>query len=437
MSEFGGPRGHEAPQRIVHEIIPLDEGPIDLYLADQKLQVIDPRRDMESSERRGAVRYIHASTDCLVIDRDQYDIDAQKGYKGLRTGERITLGRAHHLGRFSFNKHVSLRHVSLYRHGDNLEITDLDSTNGTYVARPLDATETPTLSEATPAPGEAAPTPEQTGLEMAAGSVAEFRRPGKNEDRYFTDLANRSMGVFDGIGSHAGSAEAAELAANSVRQSLEVIDPALPRPLAELALREALENAHLLIAEINQAARAQNPTVKDIGTTAIVAKILETESAEPYALIGGAGDSRAYLIRDGRIEYVTLDHVFTGLPTEKRRSLQETLSQVIDLSKLKHEDYVMFKNRHIIDSSLGPLDQGTPTVSVSVLGLQAGDRLLLTSDGIPDNLTDGEIEAAVRTSDEAQAVVDELIEAATARSLNQSHPRHKPDDMTAALLAVN
>lgn len=420
MSEFGGPSGHEAPQRITHETVSLGDGPIDLYLAGQKLQIVNPLRDMEGSARRAAGGYIHPSRDCLVVDRNQYDIAARKGYKGLRVGERIVLGRSHHLGRFEFSPHVSLRHVSLYRNGDDIEITDLDSTNGTYIARPRPDT---------------ALSPDDT-LTMAGRSVGNFRHPDNNEDRYFIDANHRSIGVFDGMGDHAGSATAAEVAATAVQRSLAEIPAASPKSLAELAVREALENAHLAIAELNQEARKEGNYKKDIGTTAIVAKILETESGLPYPVIGGAGDSRAYLIRDGRIEHVTLDHAFTALPVEKRRSLQETLSQVIDLSKLTHEEYVMFQRRNIIDSALGPIDQGVPTISITDMPLLYGDKLLLTTDGIPDNLTDSEIEGAARISDEPQAVVDELIEAATARSINQSHPRRKPDDMTAVLLAV-
>lgn len=433
MSEHrGGAEGAESLRRIDHETVRLSEGPISLYLADHELRIVDPARDMDAPSIRGFARRINSRTDCLVIDPADYDVDTQIGYKGIGDGERITLGRRHDMGRFNFHTHVSARHVRLFRSGDTLEITDLGSTNGTYLRNgapepagrvTLAEAETPTLPLEDDGPGAS------SGVYTVAGRTAGnlLGRKG-NQDRFFMDAISHSLGVFDGMGNpkHAGSEDAAATAADSVERSLKVLPTAMTRAMAEIALREALETAHQDIARLKR---------PEIGTTAVAAKAFETMSGIPYVMTAGAGDSRAYLIRDGRIAAVTLDHIFPTGTEEGNRRMQEVLSQVTDLSLLSPKEYQHFKKRHLITSCLG---QGpNPAISLTYFGLEPGDRVILTSDGVTDNLTDREIEDIVGTGRAAQGVVDDLIHTAQERSMDLDHSRSKRDDMTVAVLAYD
>ncbi|HXE10039.1 MAG TPA: hypothetical protein VN554_01290, partial [Verrucomicrobiae bacterium] len=128
-----------------------------------------------------------------------------------------------------------------------------------------------------------------------------------------------------------------------------------------------------------------------------------------------------------------LDHVFVGLPASRRRDIQETLAQAVDLSKLSPEDRAMFDQRQTINSWLGGDGRHRPSVSITDFALEPGDRVLMTSDGIHDNLTSAEIEEAIEGAATDVAVHDLIIEARD-RSRDLGHDRSKPDDMTAVML---
>lgn len=431
MSELGNP-GKEFRQPVTEETVSLQDGPVTLYLARTMLQIVEVGRDLDVT----ADRRLSAGIDCLIIDPTTYDIHRETGFKALRDGREVTLGRGHQHGRFDFDRYVSTAHVTLTREGDEVTIRDLESKNGTFLVKNPGAPEkpgtTPTLQDTEPTLAVPVATPVEAAergpalYTFAGESVpAGYRLRGEpNEDAFFIDKANRTIGVFDGVGSHEGSDAASQIAAESVRASMEKIPLVTPRGLAELAIREALEDAHDAILAYG---------VPEIGTTGIVGKIFETPTGEPYALIGSAGDSRAYLIRNGRIEHVTLDHVFVGLPTPQRRDIQETLAQAIDLSQLSREDRAHFNQRHTINSWLGGDRRQRPTISIVDFALEPGDQLLLTSDGIHDNLTGAEIEEAIDGAATDVAVHD-LITDARKRSRDHAHDRAKPDDMTAVMV---
>lgn len=432
-------RSPEALQQIQSEIVSLAEGPIDLKLGSgsqaQHLQIVDPMRDLGPRSSR----LVNVEIGCFVIDPAIFGPRA--GYKALRDGESITLGRAGNYDshRFHFSDTVSRTHVRLFRDEDEIYITDLDSTNGTYLIKKEgdDTTQSDaeTVADATP-PIEVPVGERPNSYRMAGKSVPRYESK-VNEDTFFIDDEHRMVAVFDGMGGHAGSEEASALAAESVQQYLRQIPASTARGLAEQAIREALEGAHQIINERNAELEREASLAGNIGTTAIVAKIFETESGTPYAMVGSAGDSRAYLFRRGQIEHVTLDHAFLGLSTGERRNIQDTLSQAIDLSQLSEREYAMFYRRAVIDSCLGAGENNTtPTISLTTFELQAGDQLLLTSDGVHDNLTNAEIEETVTSGgDNPEAIVNALIHAAKERSRDESHLRHKEDDTTAVVLS--
>lgn len=105
----------------------------------------------------------------------------------------------------------------------------------------------------------------------------------------------------------------------------------------------------------------------------------------------------------------------------------ETLEQVQEMNL---HDYI-YRHRHWITQMVGGREMEPVT---GTLALQTGDRVLLTSDGIHDNLTRTEIEEILKskTKDPARAIV----EAARTRSLDNEHLRAKPDDMSAVVLDV-
>ncbi len=93
----------------------------------------------------------------------------------------------------------------------------------------------------------------------------------------------------------------------------------------------------------------------------------------------------------------------------------------------------MFDERHMVSNSLGG-SQYNPVVFTRPL--ESSDVILITSDGIHDNLTATEIIEILKANQDPSAVSSALIQSAQARSRDEHHVRAKPDDMTALVVAI-
>lgn len=281
------------------------------------------------------------------------------------------------------------------------------------------------------------PEQRERGLNFAAQSEASELHPDRNEDAMLAVPEHGLFGVFDGMSTPRGGEVAAELARDTVRDVLREIPNDAPNEIAKDGVREALLDANRVIQEY-----ALEHRLGDIGTTATAGKILEYPDGTKVALIANVGDSRAYLLRgDGALECLTLDD---GLSKESAASreqaweLQRKFSNVVDHRELSPGELQQFMHRHILTQAVG--HESSP--SLYSIEVQPGDKLLLCSDGIHDNLTDSEIEKIVSTQD-PETSVHELTAAAIARSHEKDvmtgereHLRAKVDDMTAIIVEI-
>jgi len=172
--------------------------------------------------------------------------------------------------------------------------------------------------------------------------------------------------VADGMGAHAVGELASKLAADSIPHIYS--KHAHEGPVA--ALRKAFIETNLNIHTRGQ----QNREFEGMGTTA-TALLLRPEGA----WIGHVGDSRAYRVRNGKIEQLSFDH-----------------SLVWELARRQRKDPGELQGipSNVIVRSLGP----EPLVQVDVEGphpVQAGDYFVLCSDGLSGPVSDREIGAVV------------------------------------------
>jgi protein phosphatase len=172
--------------------------------------------------------------------------------------------------------------------------------------------------------------------------------------------------VADGMGAHAVGELASKLAADSIPHIYS--KHSREGPVA--ALRKAFIETNLSIHTRGQ----QNREFEGMGTTA-TAVLLRPEGA----WIGHVGDSRAYRVRDGRIEQLSFDH-----------------SLVWELARRQRKDPAELQGipSNVIVRSLGP----EPLVQVDVEGphpVQPGDYFVLCSDGLSGPVSDREIGAIV------------------------------------------
>jgi len=146
-----------------------------------------------------------------------------------------------------------------------------------------------------------------------------------------------------------------------------------------------VEYVRRIQAALQEKARS-NPKLAGMGTTWTCFYVVGSD-----AVLGHAGDSRAYLYRQGTLRQLTRDHTFA--------------QELIELG-MAAKDTTKFK--HILTNSLGGKnDEVHP--EIDHIALLDGDRVLLCTDGLTDMATDGEIAAMLQAHADPQAAVDALI----------------------------
>ncbi|HEY3413206.1 MAG TPA: Stp1/IreP family PP2C-type Ser/Thr phosphatase [Armatimonadota bacterium] len=213
-------------------------------------------------------------------------------------------------------------------------------------------------------------------------------------------LANRGRlyAVADGMGGHAAGQIASEMALKALAQAyFGGVNGSV-----EDAVARAFSQANAVIYDTARAI----PSRSGMGCTLATVAIVDSD-----AVVAWAGDSRAYLIRDGIATQMTRDH-----------SLVE---EHVQLGILTREEAAHHPRRNIITRSLGP----EPAVQPDVVRypLLPGDTLLLCSDGLTGVVADPEI-AALAVASPPSLACGELIGVANSRG--------GPDNVTVAILRV-
>jgi PPM family protein phosphatase len=165
--------------------------------------------------------------------------------------------------------------------------------------------------------------------------------------------------VADGIGGF----EAGEVASSIAVRVLKDLEPGAP---FEAAIQEA--NRQIL------AVGRGDEKLSGMGTTLVAARFGGTQE-RPVAEIAHVGDSRAYLLRSGTLRPLTEDH---SLVAELVRSGDLTRDQAAE-----------HPQKNLITRALGAEEE--VDVDTAVLPVEAGDRILLCSDGLSDMVPEGQI----------------------------------------------
>lgn len=218
-----------------------------------------------------------------------------------------------------------------------------------------------------------------------------------NEDSF---LINASLGLYlvaDGMGGHAGGEVASRLTVEVVERELAKLHETAPEifrgEAPNGALRSALERA------VKEASRevfersAADPLLHGMGTT-LSGILLHGGSA----WIAHVGDSRVYLLRDGRITLLTEDH---SLVQEQMKA------GILTPEEARHSHL-----RNIITRSVG-FEASVP-VDIREEPIQEGDLFLLCSDGLSNLVEDDEI-LEFAESQPPELLPSTLIELANAR----------------------
>jgi serine/threonine protein phosphatase PrpC len=195
--------------------------------------------------------------------------------------------------------------------------------------------------------------------------------------------AGSLFAVADGMGGHAGGEVASRTAIDTLARTFQPPDEGLPP--AELLI-DAVEEANRAVWEQAQA----DTDLWGMGTTLTTLALVEEGGREELA-VANVGDSRAYLLSGGDFTQLTADH---SLVEEMVRSGELSAAQAAHHPK-----------RHIITRVIGI----EPTVDVDAWLLRpvTGDRILLCSDGLVDEVSDEDIASVLQeVEDPGQAARD-------------------------------
>ena len=183
--------------------------------------------------------------------------------------------------------------------------------------------------------------------------------------------------VADGMGGHQAGEQASGLAVAAIEQFtlntfkwfLGSTGNDVREILAEF--KSAINHADARILE----EAAEHPELSGMGTTVTMAFNLGTQ-----LYVVHVGDSRAYLYRDGQLEQVTQDHTVAA--------------EMVRNGTLRTDEVAGHRLRHVITNVVGGQEPGV-TVEAHALDVQAGDRLLLCSDGLTEMVSNDVIAAAL------------------------------------------
>jgi protein phosphatase len=233
-------------------------------------------------------------------------------------------------------------------------------------------------------------------IESRSLSDVGLKRP-LNEDSFCSNDEEGLYVVADGMGGHAHGEVASRLAVETIEEFIELTsgdrDVTWPYGIDEsLSLNGNRLKTSIRFANQKLLDHAKSSVGCEGMATTVVAVLVEGGVAE----VAHVGDSRVYLIRDGRINRITSDHSWVN---------EQVLSGVIDSEQARNHPL-----RNVVTRALG----GRPDLEVDVqsVKLESGDRLLLCSDGLTTMLVDDEILRIVLGGEAGVEQARELIEAA-------------------------
>ena len=206
-----------------------------------------------------------------------------------------------------------------------------------------------------------------------------------NEDSYIA--SDPVFAVADGMGGH----EAGEVASGMCVRALA--------QLPQLATGERTATAGVVQQYLSSADESiRSATGSRAGTTLSGVVVVE-QMGVPYWLVMNIGDSRTYRLSQGRLSQVSVDH--------------SEVQELVESGEITAEEAAVHPRRHVVTRALGAGDE--TEADYWLLPIEEGDRMMVCSDGLNGELTDGQMLEILSTVEDPQEAVDALIQAALRR----------------------
>ena len=231
------------------------------------------------------------------------------------------------------------------------------------------------------------------------------KRP-QNEDAWYADPELGLFLVSDGMGGEAAGALAARATAEILP---ELLRRRVPRD-AGMDEPAVAHHVHLALAEISSEFRLRTegiPSLEGMGATVVLAWLRRNK-----ALIAHLGDSRAYHLRGDTLRQITQDHT--------------TVRLLLEQGAITPEEAKIHPGRFQLTRAVGM--EGRPLPDIVCVELEAGDRLLLCSDGLSGGVPTTTLEETLTQGPTPEAICRRLVDLA-----NQAGGR---DNITAVVVEV-
>lgn len=208
-----------------------------------------------------------------------------------------------------------------------------------------------------------------------------------NEDSFL--VSEHLLAVADGMGGHNAGEVASAMA-------VQLLQDAASQPI------ESPESFIDLISTINHAIFTAATGASDqrgMGTTLTAIAVAGSTPSDEHVVVINVGDSRTYLLRKGELRQITIDHSY----------VQELVSEGV----ISADDARTHPRRNIVTRALG-IDSSVIADSWT-LPIVDGDRYVLCSDGLVDEISNEEILAILMENADPQRAAECLLAAANDR----------------------
>ena len=203
-----------------------------------------------------------------------------------------------------------------------------------------------------------------------------------NQDKY--GITSNLLAVADGMGGHNGGEVAAEIAVNTLTAANRF------NSINEFAY--LIQRAHHLIQDRAQ----ENINLDGMGTTLCALSEIKSQEASQRIVAVNVGDSRIYLYTNNELHQISIDH--------------SLVQELVDSEQITESEAKSHPHRNVITRSLG--HQPIIEVDTWELDLIIGDRYLLCSDGLTNEISDTDIAEILSNQSDPQQAADQLIQSA-------------------------
>ena len=197
-----------------------------------------------------------------------------------------------------------------------------------------------------------------------------------NEDTYGVDAKHHVFLVADGMGGHDHGEIASALARDYIMTGLS----------EHKSMADSIQTANDAIIACSLEKESQLP----MGTTVAIMQF-----DEQHCHCAWVGDSRIYRWRDNELTAISSDHSY--------------VQELVDQKLITSEQARSHPHRNVVTQALGVTDNSELTIAEITESWQSGDKFLICSDGLTEEVDDVEIEAILSQSLESKELCDQLM----------------------------